>query len=126
MDTWMALVRFDYNVGFCAGFVSDWVHFLHSSPYGDMFWIYEQNSTDNTGKFSDQCSHRVKVFSTSHIASSMSRLGVRKKLWGDTDGDSQNQMTKGIFYIIWHYGQQENLGEGGREDVAVYGVYLPM
>ena len=36
----------------CTGFGQDRVNFLHSSWYGAMFWICDQNSIDNTGMFS--------------------------------------------------------------------------
>ena len=44
-DTQMKLVR-------CAGFGWGRVNFLHSSWYGAMFWICDENSVDNTGMFS--------------------------------------------------------------------------
>lgn len=71
----------------CTGFAWDGVGFPHSSSYDAIFWISEQNSIDNTlfwqllnGAYS------VKAFSVSHTVPQRSRLGVGKKMGGDTAG----------------------------------------
>ena len=43
----------------------------------------------------EQCSHRVKAFCASHTALPASRLGVHKKMGGDTAGTADPNCPKG-------------------------------
>ena len=90
----------------CAGFGWDRVNFLHSSWYGAMFWICAGNSGDNTRIFvlqwdntvfaiAEQRLDRVKAFAASHTTPPARRLGVHKKLGGDTAGTADPTWPKG-------------------------------
>jgi len=76
----------DLRGGWCTDFVWGRAYFLHNSLYGAMFWICVGNSVDNTGMFLLLLSsaYTVNTFSASHTTLSVSRLGVHKKLGGDT------------------------------------------
>ena len=76
----------------------DRVNFLHSGLYGAMFWICGQNSIGNNTHvlaIAEQCLHSVKGFSAPHPAPPASRLGVHKKLGGDTAGTADPKWPKG-------------------------------
>jgi len=53
-----------------------------------MFWICAKTSVDNSDVFiiAEHCLHKCKAFSASHTTPSVSRLGMHKKLGGDTAG----------------------------------------
>ena len=62
-----------------------------------MFWICAENSVDNTGMFLLLLSsaYSVKAFSASHTIPPVRRLGVHKKLGGDTAGTADPNWPKG-------------------------------
>jgi len=53
-----------------------------------MFWICAKNNVDNTGMFLLLLSsaYTVKAFTAAHPTAPARRLGVHKKLGGDTAG----------------------------------------
>jgi len=62
-----------------------------------MVWICDQNILENIGDLAiaEQCLHSVKAFSASHAALPASRLGVHKRLGGDTDGTADPKRPQG-------------------------------
>lgn len=66
-------------------FGRDGVNFLHSSSYGAVFWICDENSVDNTLFqlfLSSAYMVFTKVFSVSLTVLPVRRLGVHEKLGG--------------------------------------------
>jgi len=69
----------------------DKVSFLHSSLYGAMFWICDENSLDDTlmfyvGYLFYIRLHSTKAFSAPHPAPPVGRLGMHRELGGCTAG----------------------------------------
>jgi len=72
-----------------AGFGWDRVNFLHSSLYDAMFWICDENSVDNRGMFQllpSNAHTEPRPFLLLNPTPPARRLGVHKKLGGDTAG----------------------------------------
>lgn len=51
-----------------------------------MLWICAENSVNNAKLIAEQHLHRDKAFFVSHTASPVRRLGLHKKLGGNTAG----------------------------------------
>lgn len=67
----------------------DRTNFPHSSLYGAVFWICDEDRSDNTRDvlfISEQLLHRVKTLSALQPIPPASRPWVHKKLGGDTAG----------------------------------------
>jgi len=90
-----------------------------------MFWICDENGVGNTGMFylllnSVHALSRTLVFLI--LTSPVSRLGVHKKLGGDTTGTADPNQQKGysILYEVM-LSKKSSVEEG----VQSYGVCLP-
>jgi len=88
----------------CTSTEFDWngVNFLHSSSYAVVFYIYDQNSVNNTAVFqlllNNACIAAIKAVSRS--APTASRLRVGKRLGGDTAGTADPSDQGDILYNI--------------------------
>ena len=79
----------------CTGFGWDGVNFPHSSWYGAMFWICDQNSVHTLFWLLLNSAYSVKAFSVSHTVLQWSRQAVDKRLGGDTAGTADSSWPGG-------------------------------
>jgi len=102
--TWWCLeVPFNPYKSEIIWFCFSWDYFLHRGSYYCVFWIFDENSSDNTPNFlvvAKSCLHRFKELSASHVALPASVQEAVK-------GHSQNsclKLTKRMFYTtIWFH-----------------------
>ena len=75
----------------------------------------------------EQFLNKVKAFSASHTAPPVSRMGVHKKLGGDTAGTADPNWPKGypLPYDVIHSKQSSGRGWASRGDFQSSGICLP-
>lgn len=106
----------------------DGVNFIHSSQYGTVVLICDQNNVDNSSvlPFGEPCLHSMEAFSFCHSVTLSSVLAVCKKLGGYAAGTAGPNLPKeySILSDIM-LGNNSCEKEGGAGNIWSHSVCIP-